>query len=255
MNDFTYGVLTPGLAYVASVLGCLLGLQCTIKARSGGSRAGWLCLAALSIGGTGIWTMHFIAMLGFTISRTTITYNIILTLLSAALAVVVVGIGLFFVTYVGTGPIPLIISGTITGMGVAVMHYMGMESMETGASFSYDNVVVAISVLIAIVAAIAALWAAMRLRKAIVTVGAALVMGIAVSAMHYTGMAAMRMTRDNTSLVTTGAGAGTLLLPLIVGTSLITIVLLVLIGISPTEREYREDADFKRWIDRQTARR
>src|ERR1700758_3412011 len=68
-SDFTYGALNPVLGYLISCVGCFLGLRCTTRARAyqGAARARWLTLAALSIGTTGIWVMHFIAMLGFAI--------------------------------------------------------------------------------------------------------------------------------------------------------------------------------------------
>ena len=69
VNDLTYGPVTPVLGYVMSCLGCFLGLRCTTRARAlhGAQRARWLLLATVSIATTGIWAMHFIAMLGYTI--------------------------------------------------------------------------------------------------------------------------------------------------------------------------------------------
>ena len=69
VNNFANGALNPALSYVVSCVGCFLGLRCTTRARAyhGAARALWLTLAALSIGTTGIWVMHFIAMLGFAI--------------------------------------------------------------------------------------------------------------------------------------------------------------------------------------------
>ena len=74
INNFTYGALNPVLAYLVSCLGCFLGLRCTTRARAalGRARASWLLLATLSIATTGIWVMHFVAMLGFTIQGQTI---------------------------------------------------------------------------------------------------------------------------------------------------------------------------------------
>src|SRR5260370_8736535 len=78
VHNFSYGLLTPGLAYLMSVLGSFLGLRCATRARAhqGRSRASWLLLAGLSIGTTGIWVMHFIAMLAFTIPGMTIHSNV-----------------------------------------------------------------------------------------------------------------------------------------------------------------------------------
>jgi len=95
VNNFTYGPLTPVLGFVMSSLGCFLGLRCTTRARAshGAPRVRWLLLATVSIATTGIWVMHFVAMLGFTIPDQTITYSVPVTVLSMVIAVIVVGIG------------------------------------------------------------------------------------------------------------------------------------------------------------------
>src|SRR6266566_7443111 len=117
VHNFSYGISTPALAYVMSCLGAFIGLQCTARARAstGRARVGWLLLAALSIGTPGIWVMHFIAMLGFTIPGQTIRYNVPLTVLSALVAVIVVSFGLLVVSLSRGGIGPLLIAGTITG--------------------------------------------------------------------------------------------------------------------------------------------
>src|SRR5580658_9638097 len=95
-HNFSYGLLTPALGYAMSCLGAFLGLRCTTRAMaaSGRVRLSWLLLAAVSIGTTGIWVMHFIAMLGYTIPGEIIYYNVFITIGSMLIAVVVVGIGL-----------------------------------------------------------------------------------------------------------------------------------------------------------------
>ncbi|HLK00896.1 MAG TPA: MHYT domain-containing protein, partial [Streptosporangiaceae bacterium] len=99
--NFSNGALNPLLAYLMSCVGCFLGLRCTTRARAhqGAARARWLAMAALAIGSTGIWVMHFIAMLGFAIPGQTIRYNVPVTVLSMVLAIVVVGIGTFIVGF------------------------------------------------------------------------------------------------------------------------------------------------------------
>lgn len=94
-NDFSYGLLTPALGYLMSCVGSFLGLRCTTRAlaHSGAARARWLALAAVSIGVTGIWAMHFIAMLGYTIPGDVIRYNVPITVASMLIAVAVVGVG------------------------------------------------------------------------------------------------------------------------------------------------------------------
>ncbi len=258
-NDFSYGLLTPALGYVMSCLGAFIGLRCTTRARaySGAARARWLALAAVSIGVTGIWVMHFIAMLGYTIPGETIRYNVPVTVLSMLLAVIVVGVGLFIVGFGGDSYRPLLLGGIIAGLGVAIMHYMGMAAMRMPAAMTYRLPVVAASVVIAIVAATAALWAALRLRGIGSTLGAALIMGVAVSGMHYTGMAAMSIhaARAGTGMLMGGATAEGFLLPLIIGISVLSFAMTATIALSPSEAEIRSDADLMERIDQARAAR
>ena len=166
VHNFTYGLLTPLVAYSMSCMGAFLGLRCTARARSfqGAMRARWLLLGGLSIAVTGIWLMHFIAMLGFTIPGETITYSVPVTILSLMVAVLIVCLGLLIVGFSPDGLRPLLIGGVITGIGVAAMHYLGMLAMRMPGRVSYNLVLVAVSLVIAIGAATASLWAARSLR-------------------------------------------------------------------------------------------
>ncbi len=133
VQNFSYGLVNPVLGFLMSCLGAFIGLRCLTRARAytGPIRALWLSLAAIAIGATGIWAMHFIAMLGFTIPGETIRYNVTLTIVSMLVAVVVVAIGLFIVGFSRSqGLAPLLTGGVIVGLGVASMHYLGMEAME-----------------------------------------------------------------------------------------------------------------------------
>ena len=172
VNNFANGALNPVLSYVVSCVGCFLGLRCTTRARAcqGAARARWLTLAALAIGTTGIWVMHFIAMLGFAIPGEIIRYNVPFTILSMVIAVVVVGIGVFIVGFGRAGNRPLLLGGTIIGLGVASMHYLGMGAVRVRASLSYNSALVAASVIIAVIAGTAALWMALRLDSVLVHV-------------------------------------------------------------------------------------
>ncbi|MEU0570754.1 MHYT domain-containing protein [Nonomuraea sp. NPDC005983] len=223
----------------------MLGLRLTAQAHAsqGASRMRWLIGGAISIGGTGIWVMHFIAMMGFAVDGTPIKYNVPLTAASAVVAVVVVGTGLFLVSY-GKGRVPALLGGgVLTGLGVASMHYLGMYAMNMSAHVAYDRLYVALSVVIAIVAATAALWFTLRVKKTIWITGAALVMGVAVSGMHYTGMAAMMVTVDPEPGVVSGADALDFLVPLMTVISLITLTMLLMVILSPSEQELHEDAE------------
>jgi NO-binding membrane sensor protein with MHYT domain len=246
-NGFSYGLLTPALGYIMSCLGAFLGLRCTARARAlaGAARARWLALAALSIGITGIWVMHFIAMLGYTIPGDVIRYNVPITVASMLIAVAVVGVGLFIVGFGGDSYRPLLLGGVVAGLGVASMHYLGMAALRMPAAMTYNLVLLVLSVVIAIVAATAALWAALRLGGIASTLGAALIMGVAVSGMHYTGMAAMtvRAAAAGPGMLMGGATAEGFLLPLIIGISVLSFALTATIALSPSEAEIRNEAD------------
>ena len=156
-----------GLAFVMSCVGCGLGLSAMVRARSarGPARERWLALGAVAIGGTGIWVMHFIAMLGYSLPNVQIRYNLPITLASLLVAVTVLWFGLRF-TLRGGSIASVIPGGVVTGIGVAGMHYLGMAAMDVSASVQYRPWVVALSVLIAVTAATVALWFAANLDSA-----------------------------------------------------------------------------------------
>ena len=250
VHNFSYGLLNPVLGYAMSCLGAFLGLRCITRARAlaGFARARWLALAAVSVGATGIWTMHFIAMLGFTIPGQQILYNVPITIASMLIAIAVVGVGLFIVGYGNGGWVPLLTGGVIVGVGVATMHYMGMAAMVMQGSMHYDALLFILSVIIAIVAGTAALWAGTRVRGVAATIVASLIMGVAVSGMHYTGMAAMRVSPGSMSAMS-GSSAPSFLVPLLLGISLVTFVLTIIISLSPTEDEIKADALLQHRMD------
>ncbi|MGW0803047.1 MHYT domain-containing protein [Nonomuraea sp. NPDC002799] len=247
IDHFSFGLLTPVLAYVMSSVGSMLGLLLTARARliGGRERRYWLVGAAIAIGGTGIWTMHFIAMLGFSVTGSVIRYNVPLTAASAIIAVGVVGAGLFLASRGGDRLTYLFGGGLLTGVGVASMHYLGMAAMNMSGHVSYDPLVVSLSVLIAVVAATVALWFTLRVSGALRIGGAALVMGVAVSGMHYTGMFSMSVRAHSAMAPVEGAQAIDFLLPLIVGISVVTVGLLLTIVLSPSEKELRSEAEFR----------
>ena len=195
--------------------------------------------------------MHFIAMLGFTIPDQSIRYNVPITILSMVIAVVVVGIGTFIVGFrEGNGA--LVLGGVIIGLGVASMHYLGMSAIRVQDSLSYNPLLVAASVVIAVIAGTAALWAALRLDTLLSTIVASLIMGVAVSGMHYTGMAALRVYPAPGLTVNTSATASALafLLPLILGLSMIGFIFSTVIALSPTAAEIIEEGELMARIAR-----
>jgi PAS domain S-box-containing protein len=180
------------LAILIAIVASYTALDLASRIRVSATRAGglaWLATAAFAMGG-GIWSMHFVAMLAFSMPGMEASYDVGLTILSMLLAVFVTGVGFAVVGRYGHGWPTLVLSGLFMGTGIAGMHYTGMEAMRMPASLSYDPAWVVISVMIAVIAAIVALWLAFRrtgfLQKAIASV----LMGFAVSGMHFAGMRA-----------------------------------------------------------------
>src|ERR1700760_1742535 len=252
VENFTYGLLNPVLGYLMSCLGAFIGLRCLTRARvySGRIRALWLSLAAVAIGATGIWAMHFIAMLGYTIPGQTITYNVPLTIISMLVAVAVVAVGLFIVGFTKAQVISLprlLTGGVIVGLGVASMHYLGMEAINMPDMMSYNAFLVALSVLIAIAAGTAALYAGLKVRGIGATLGASALMGVAVSGMHYTGMAGMKVYASSSAgAAGGGATATSFLLPLVLGISVFTFLATIVIMLAPSEADIVADAQLAR---------
>ncbi|MDI3404819.1 MHYT domain-containing protein [Streptomyces cavernicola] len=228
IDGFSYGLVTPVVAYLMACLGGALGLRCTTRALlvENSWRRGWLALGSAAIG-SGIWTMHFVAMMGFAVEGVPVRYDAPITFASLGVAVVMVGIGIFIVGHRGATVMALFTGGTITGLGVASMHYLGMAGMRLQGTLRYDTFTVSLSVLIAVVAATAALWAAVQVRGFLWSLGASLVMGLAVTGMHYTGMAALDVHLHGAGGGPAGDPAAELLAPMLIG----PLAFLVLAGV------------------------
>lgn len=229
MQHFSSGLWTPVLAYAISVIGSLIGLSCMSRARNEVERKSkvlWTVFGALAIGGVAIWLMHFIAMLGFDVTSGSVKYSAPLTALSALIAVGVVGVGLSIVTFLRVTPVRLVGAGVLAGLGVAGMHYMGMSAIRFQGELSYSTALVALSCGIAVAAATTAFWFTLVVKTAAARVAAGLVMGVAVTGMHFTGMAAVTVEADSTIPAPVGTDVFDLVFPVFVIGGLVVAVLL-----------------------------
>jgi NO-binding membrane sensor protein with MHYT domain len=187
------GTHDPYLVALSILVACFasytaLDLAGHVGAARGLARHVWLAAAAITMGG-GIWSMHFVAMLAFNMSIP-MSYDMGLTVLSLVVAIVVTGGGFYVISRQHALPLHLILSGIFMGLGIVGMHYIGMAAMRGHAELSYERPFVVLSVLIAIGASMAALWLAFRTTDLGQKLAAAVVMGLAISGMHYTGMRA-----------------------------------------------------------------
>lgn len=179
-----------------------LDLAGRLRSDSGSTRRWWLLAGGVTMG-LGIWSMHFVGMLAFHLP-VMIAYDLPLMILSALVAIAASLLALVVISRPKLGHGSLIIGGSLMGLGIASMHYIGMASMRMEASIGYTPTIVVTSVAIAIAASIGALWLAFRFRAdltgrgTILKILSAVVLGGAISGMHYTAMAAARFTSGGT---------------------------------------------------------
>jgi diguanylate cyclase len=187
-----------------------LRLAARVARARGSSAQLWLVGGALSMG-TGIWSMHFVGMLAFSLPIP-LSYDLIPTIGSLCLAIFSSGFALKLASKPDSGPARLAMGSLIMGAGISAMHYLGMTAVQVVPMIRYEPGLVAASVAIAIAASFAALWLFTHLgtentwQMRATRLGAAFVMGLAISGMHYTGMAASRFAANSYCLVPGGSG-------------------------------------------------
>jgi diguanylate cyclase len=183
--------LSIAVAIFASYVALDLGFSVTQA--QGRRRAVWLACGALAMG-IGIWSMHFIGMLAFEMPGMEMGYDLPLFSLSILIAVVASAIALWIVSRPKVRVRAFISGGLAMAVAIAGMHYTGMYSMRMGARIEWNLLLVALSVVIAMIASFAALFIAIRLRNHSKPFRkqffASILMGLAIAGMHYTGMAA-----------------------------------------------------------------
>jgi len=191
----SYDVGLVILSYLIASLAAFVAIEFASRMRvRSSSRTSWLVGGALAMG-TGIWSMHFVGMTAFSLP-VPISYDVGITFLSWVAAVAVSAIALYLVGYGKLRHWTLAVGALVMGGGVCVMHYSGMWAMQMDPGIGYQPALFAASAGIAVAASGAALLIIAYLKEVrswrdiALRVGAALIMGVAVCGMHYTGMAA-----------------------------------------------------------------
>lgn len=195
----TYNLWLVFLSVVVAITVSYSALMLTARVAEGGTLAGrlWLMGGAIAMG-LGIWSMHFIGMLAYSVD-TPLLYSAWETMFSLVVAILTSGFALGVASRKHLSTARLSVSALIMGIGICSMHYSGMAAILITPAIRYNPWLVAASILIACVAAAAALWLAFRLRSGQPKHNiklhslAAIVMGVGISGMHYTGMAACRI--------------------------------------------------------------
>jgi len=211
------------LSYLVAACGSYTALETIERWRSApaGRAIGWHLASAAVLGGT-IWSMHFIAMLALRI-EVPVTYAPEPTVLSLAIATSGVGLGLQIV-HTRLSWLRIAAAGTVVGLAVGTMHYVGMAAVEFPGGLAYTAGFWSLSLVVAIAAATIAFWLSLTVQRKIHRAAAALVMGAAICGMHYTGMASAVFQFDSLAAVTAPGVDSALLAAMVASISLLLIL-------------------------------
>lgn len=188
------------IAIFASFMGLQVAAQATGKI-SAVRRHSMLAIGSIALGG-GIWSMHFIGMLAFELC-TTVEYNGLITFISMLPGIFASWVALHYINSHRKGFLSLLIGGILVGAGIGTMHYTGMAAMQMAPLLRYEPWMFALSIVVAVTLAMLSLWIHFGLvilrRKGLQwwfpQLWASIVMGCAITGMHYTGMAAARFVK------------------------------------------------------------
>ncbi|MGH7469490.1 MAG: MHYT domain-containing protein [Longimicrobiales bacterium] len=197
----THGLYNPILIAISVLIAIFAGytaldLANSVVAARGKARVAWLAGGSLAMG-TGIWSMHFVGMLAFRLPGVPVSYTVPLLILSVVVAIFGSAIALLVVSRARPMVPTLIAAGLIMGGAICGMHYIGIASMHLAALIEWDARRVAASIVIAALASYVALWLAFRFRRemgrraVLHRLAGGVLMGLAISGMHYTAMSAM----------------------------------------------------------------
>ncbi len=198
----SYNPLLVSLSLLVATLASFTALDMAsrvTRAGNGGVAARWLVTGGCAMG-FGIWSMHFIGMLAFRLPIP-LGYDLAITLQSLLAAVASSIFALWLVSRATLPHVRLALGAVLMGLGIASMHYLGMEALRMQPRIAYHPGWFALSIAIAVAASWSALFIAFRLRAGQQSLpsrlAAALILGFAIVGMHYTGMAAARFPVDS----------------------------------------------------------
>ncbi|HHT0592815.1 TPA: MHYT domain-containing protein [Legionella anisa] len=210
----------------------------------------WLLGGAIAMG-SGIWSMHFIGMLSFTIPGLVLEYDLFWTILSLVVAILASGFALFLLKKSIINMIHLIAGGLILGLAIASMHYTGMTAMLISLNIAYLPSLFLLSILIAVLASEAAIWFALKSNTVIlklrnkIKILSAITMGLAICGMHYTGMAASVFTPLCTPInINNYQGINQTFLAIIIAG--VTIVILAIAFLASSYKEAKNQHQFEK---------
>ncbi|MEH6403852.1 MAG: MHYT domain-containing protein [Sneathiella sp.] len=179
-------LLVASIAIAITASFTALRMTSNLRTMSVGQRKKRVSQGALALGG-GIWSMHFVGMLAVNMPFA-IAYSPLPTLGSALIAILVTGAALLSLHFRVRNKMRIAIAGTVTGIGIVTMHYLGMSAISANCIVTYNPIGLLVSAAIGIGASIAAMELAYGQRTLKAAIAGAVVLGLAISAMHYAAM-------------------------------------------------------------------
>jgi PAS domain S-box-containing protein len=189
-------LLAGAVCFIASA--ATINLFCRAAGTSGRRKMTWLATAGVA-GGCGIWSTHFIAILAYK-PGVPVAYDGVLTALSLIVAMATTAFGLA-VSARENAPWRTAIGGTIIGCGIGVMHYIGMSALQLPGRIAWSAPLVFASLACGVLLATRALFIARRSETGLGSLGAALILTLAIVGLHFTAMAAVQIAPDPTRVI------------------------------------------------------
>ncbi|AZB44996.1 bifunctional diguanylate cyclase/phosphodiesterase [Bacillus sp. FJAT-42376] len=197
-----YNIPLVILSIIIAVTASFAALDVSIKINKAKrpARFIWLVSGAFAMG-LGIWAMHFVAMLALHLSMP-VSYDLTVVILSIIPAIIASGLALYVISReTAAGRVRIVLAALLMAVGIVSMHYTGMAAMKMAAVIEYDAFLWTLSAVIAFITSIVALYLLQYVSQNHskpgiwrIKAGSALIMGIAIAGMHYTGMAAAKFT-------------------------------------------------------------
>ncbi|WP_419960668.1 EAL domain-containing protein [Psychrobacillus sp. BM2] len=190
-----YSMIIVAISVIIAVVASYTALSLNRRARENSffHKNFWLLLASICLG-FGIWSMHFVGMGAFSLP-VNMGYNNIITLISIIPAMLASFIAFYLANLPRRNIWSYIFAGIAMGTGISSMHYIGMYAMEMDVVYTYDRLLFIASICIAIIVSVIAVYIFSKVQTYkthyIIQLLISLIMGLAISSMHYTGMAAM----------------------------------------------------------------
>jgi diguanylate cyclase len=247
-GSYSTWLVLLSIAVAISVSYAALKLAARVAAGARDNRIAWLIAGAFAMG-VGIWSMHFIGMLAFSLP-VPLTYDLPITFASLGVAILTSGFALAIAGRHDLSLTRLAGSAVVMGAGISAMHFSGMDAIRLVPMLTYEPRLLGASIAIAVLASFAALWLAFRLRSgaswkmAFARLGASIVMGCAIAGMHYTGMAASQFGPD--AYCVGGVPLDNGLIPIVIGLFSLAILAITLLTALYDDHLQSRDAEHLR---------